>query len=175
MRHRFAMWSAAAALRGAGCEPEPVDPCVAQDLALSLGTGVREYRSVQEGDATTVVYGPQGGWHIDVAGRLENTGEAVRIAPTFTLVETGQQFAGDHDPALLALVDYDAGSQTGDFFGVRSVVDLDLTPDFVCPLAGQDLLMRVAVTDVETDCTVVEEIVLVAVLGAGALEECPSE
>jgi len=55
------------------------DGCLAGDLCLSLGTGVLEYSPVSDNVGITIVHGFQDGWHIDVAGRLSNTGQEVSI------------------------------------------------------------------------------------------------
>ena len=153
--------------------------CLADDLGLSLGTGVLEYSPVSENDDITIVHGPQGGWHIDVAGRLSNTGQEVSIAPTVTLLETGDQLAGDQNPSLQAIVDYDADACTGDFFGLRAFID-DFSPQddlpyqaFVCSLGGKQLALSVRVTDFATNRTVVEEVTLVAAHDAVDQENCP--
>lgn len=53
---------AAAALVGCA-EPDPSDTGVAP--WLELGTGETEFVPLEDGDEVALVYGPQGGWHVD--------------------------------------------------------------------------------------------------------------
>ena len=43
---------------------------VAEDPWLELGSGLSEFIPVSDGDALPLVYGIQGGWHVDTAARL---------------------------------------------------------------------------------------------------------
>ncbi len=52
-----------------GCsEPSPADSGV--EHWLELGTGETEFVSLEDGDEVPLVYGPQGGWHIDATARF---------------------------------------------------------------------------------------------------------
>ena len=44
----------------------PVEP------SLTLGTGLTAFQPLEDGDEVALIYGPQGGWHVDVA--LRTTG-----------------------------------------------------------------------------------------------------
>lgn len=44
------------------CGPPP-------EPSLELGTGTGTFRQLADGDELALVYGPQGGWHVDVAIR----------------------------------------------------------------------------------------------------------
>jgi hypothetical protein len=96
-----------------------------------------------------LVHGPQGGWHVEVAGEAIGLGAQVSVAPVVTDVSSGQILAGDQPPVEVVVDRFDGCS--GRFEGVRAYVD-DVVPegpyiDFVCGLAGRWLRLDVDVTD----------------------------
>ena len=58
--------------------PEPTLPtgtdAVFGDPWVELGTGTTEWESLDDGDTVAIVYGPQGGWHIDATLRFGGFG-----------------------------------------------------------------------------------------------------
>ena len=50
------------------CAEEPAEPDV--EPWLELGTGLVEFIPVEDGDEVELVYGPQGGWHVDTSAEF---------------------------------------------------------------------------------------------------------
>lgn len=125
------------------CERGPID--------VQIGTGVTKFEPLAEGEDVTMVFGIQGGWHIDVALRVEGVGTDVEVRPEVRRVSDGERLAGDQLPSLLLLADYRPGACRGDALGVRAFLD-DATPavpypEFICSLAGERLQIDVDVSD----------------------------
>ncbi len=144
--------------------PGPVD-CLSQDMGLTLGWGLTTYTPLTESDDMVIVHGPQGGWHIEVAGELVNSGQEVSILPRFTVVGTGEQIAGDQQEAYTALASYDDLGCSGQFFGIRAFVDdFDsggmTNQQYICGLDGQQVEMCITIGDLSNGRTVEECIVV---------------
>lgn len=123
----------------------PPDPC--EVPSVDIGTGLSEYLPLNPGDAVTVVFGPQGGWHIDVGGRVMATEQVVSVQ--LALEWQAQTLTGALPAQTLALVPEKPCGWT--FFGLRAIFDDDeLTDDpvaFVCGLDGQTADLSVTVND----------------------------
>lgn len=125
------------------------------DIDVGVGEFVFEPLD-DETDGILVVFGPQGGWHIDIAGAVSGTGQEVAVeAPIITLVDEGIQIAGGNEqPTYLPLTGYDPATCTGTFAGARTFVD-DHLPDipydaWVCSLEGDLAEVVLTVSDLNT-------------------------
>lgn len=132
------------------------DPCTVP--SVTVGTGVKAYKPLQDGDSVTVVFGPQGGWHVDVAGLVTGTEQIVSVLPSLTWSAKSQSLTGALAPLTLAQVPTKPCGFT--FFGVRAIFDDELLPKdaqaFVCGLDGEDAELEVTVTDPVTGATATE-------------------
>ena len=126
--------------------------CLADGIDLDPGTGIEAFEALLDGDDMVMVHGPQGGWHIDVAGRVSNTEQLIGIQVSFTDSATGNLVGGDQQETRTALVGWDETSCSGDFYGTRIFVD-DLSDnviqDDICGLDGAELDMVMTVTALE--------------------------
>ncbi len=145
------------------------DGCPTDELAISPGTGAFEYVPLADGDPVTIVHGPQGGWHIWVAGALTGTAAtSALIAPTVVVLKDGTQLAGDQEPQAVTVTSDGCG---GTFFGGFAYLD-DYAPDegtlleAICRLEGEILDLTVAVTDPASGATSTASVEVVAVRDA---------
>jgi hypothetical protein len=133
-----------AAETGGSDGPPPCTP------ALEIGTGDVSFQALNPGDPVTIVYGPQGGWHVWTAGRVTGLGPTLRVLPGLTDLATGTPIAGlaDTDDTTILLADFDGCS--GSFAGQRAIIDDWVPPegpliDYICGLAGTPLRLDLAV------------------------------
>ncbi len=151
--------------------------CLANGLTVEPGTGIDTYVGLDDGDAMTMVHGPQGGWHIDVGGLVTNTNQLVSIDAKFVDTDTDTLVAGDQVEVRQALVGWDDVGCTGEFFGVRVFVD-DLadtvTQDDICDLEGANLEMTLTVIALESKpaATTVVTLPVVAALDPADVPVC---
>ena len=162
--HRFII----AGIIGAGCagsdgEPTGTGSCEDQPMDLVVGTGASAFEELADDDPVTIVHGPQGGWHVEVAGVVSNTGQEVGIQPRIVVLVTDQQIAGEQQQTLTALSSYDDASCTGEFFNVDAFVDdVDGTNQTrICQLQDQPATLELTVEDFNTGQTVTESISVV--------------
>ncbi|MEN0065264.1 MAG: hypothetical protein AAGA48_24175 [Myxococcota bacterium] len=144
------------ALTWLACAGSPVEGCDAEPLGVTLGTGVTAFEPLAANDEVIMVFGPQGGWHIDVAARVTGAGPDVEVLPMAERLSDGLALAGDQVSSLVALVDYDAENCAGDVVGIRAFLD-DADPgpdvpyaDFICSLDGAEVELSVDVSDFGT-------------------------
>lgn len=139
--------------------------CPTDELALLPGTGSFAFEPLADGDAVTIVHGPQGGWHIWIGGQV--TGSAttfVDVAPRVVILKDGTQLAGDQEPQRVAVASDGCG---GTFYGVFAYLD-DYVPaqgtllETICRLRGQELEITVTVTDPVTSATATSVVQVVA-------------
>jgi hypothetical protein len=109
------------------------------------------------GSIAQMVHGPQGGWHVDTAIRVESTHEIVAATPTITLVATGETISGlqgdldfNHTTVFLVL----DGECSGTLTGLRAFID-DVDPysdedlaEHICDLQGAEVDVGWDITDV---------------------------
>jgi len=119
-------------------------------MTAQLGVGEFEYAPAPDGGDITIVHGPQGGWHMDLAGQLAGSNELVKVSATVIVNESGAQIGGagqEGDPAVL-LANY--ANCSGDFVKARILLDDDPTlgQDFFCSLHGKTLDIMVTVTNI---------------------------
>lgn len=102
------------------------------------------------GESTTIVHGPQGGWHILASVWLENIERIVTIRYDIALAESGELVSENEYRVQTVEVDACTGYYPG-MYGYLNVEALatgeaDTPPEL---LAGKDLLIRMNVTDAE--------------------------
>jgi hypothetical protein len=69
-----------------GCGPSPAGG----PPSLELGTGATSFQSVTDGQALSIVHGPQGGIHLFVAGRCRGLGDPVNVKFGLRDADTGE-------------------------------------------------------------------------------------
>lgn len=126
-------------------------PCERGPIEIEIGDGLTDFVPLAAGDEVTMVFGPQGGWHVDVAARVTGATADVEVRPTVRRVTDGLQLAGEQAASLLLLAGHDEETCTGDALGVRAFLD-DAAPslpypDFICSLDGSPLEVSVEVSD----------------------------
>jgi hypothetical protein len=134
------------------------DPCAPPPQCV-VGQGRTQFEPV--GPATPVVmfHGPQGGWHVDAAVRVDRTSQVVRVRPEVRHVPTGTQLAGADgllDTYNQALVM--DGACLGDTWQLTAFFDEVATLDLaaICAMEGDALEILLEVTDLDgnsTTCT----------------------
>ncbi|MBX2798673.1 MAG: hypothetical protein KTR31_13410 [Myxococcales bacterium] len=135
------------------------DPCL-EEMTLRVGTGPTGFTPLAGGDPLPMVFGSQGGWHIDLSAEVTNSHQSVEVSAVVTVPSIDQQVAGDANTSYVGLVDYDDLACTGEVWSVRIFVD-DFAPatnDRICMLHGQDAVFEVTVTDLESEQTVTESV-----------------
>ncbi len=138
--------------------PRVVEDCGDDDpMVLSLGTGVDGFVQLTEGDPVTMVHGPQGGWHMDVAGEVQHAVQDVSVLAVVTALDapTPTVIAGaDGGLQYIALAAYDDESCSGAFWGLRAFVDDFVPPDgierqqVICTRGGQQVEIEITLTEV---------------------------
>jgi len=112
------------------------------------------------GSVAQMVHGPQGGWHVDTAIRVESTHDIVSATPSITVVSTGEVISGltgaadfNHVPQEYLVLD---GACSGTITGLRAFID-DVDPDpavletlsaHICALDGAEVEFAWTVGDV---------------------------
>lgn len=151
--------------------------CLAGGISVDPGTGPDAFVALSSGDEVTLVHGPQGGWHIDVAGMVSNTEELVQVDATFVDTSSGTLVAGDQTGVRQALVGWDDTGCSGTFYGVRTFVDdiaANVTQADICALEGAELELTLTVTALEGDPPAVAEVttMVTAVLDPADVAPC---
>lgn len=129
----------------------PSDPCAAP-VTLAIDNDEAAFSEpLAAGSAVTMVFGPQGGWHIWFAGDVGGASQNVTVDTRVTQKDTGVVI-GDATVAL-ALRYFDAEACTGQFAGVYGYLNA-MQPasgssylDYICSLEGDTLTLEVTVTD----------------------------
>ncbi|MBX2796831.1 MAG: hypothetical protein KTR31_04155 [Myxococcales bacterium] len=141
-----------------GTTPTKVDPCTVP--ALSVGTGVEHYVPLGEGDPVTVVFGPQGGWHVDVGAEVFGTGQIVSLQSSLTLTAEERTVTTKLPPQTLGLVAEDPCGWS--IFGVRAFLDDASFPgsafDYVCDLDGQTAILELTLVDAANDIELTDQV-----------------
>ena len=125
---------------------------VCTDLApnLVVGTGEREFETLEEGEEVIMVHGPQGGWHMLGSIQLFNTFPIVEIDFTITDIESGALISKNYYRVGLLMEDDCNGYYPG-MYGYLNVQDiaqeeLNTPPEL---LGGHQLEMEM----ISNDCT----------------------
>jgi hypothetical protein len=128
-----------------------IPPCE-QPLALEAGWGEFAYVPIDDATELTMVHGPQGTWHLDLAASLTGSTPKVMVSPRVTLIDEGIVLALEQDVLYAEVVNYDEDTCAGTVPGVRAFLD-DHTPtsgtilEFICDLEGRELEIEVSATE----------------------------
>lgn len=166
----------------AGCGDKSADSATPEcsGLAVELGEGEFAFAPRSDGDAVTMVHGPQGGWHIDIAGRVSGSTGTVSLVPS--VLESNQQVSlagiGQENEPPFELVGWTARSCTGTFFRLRAIID-DVDPGgpyqrFICTLNDNPLTVSVEATDTGSGETVSASFNAIAKLDPDDVPICSS-
>ena len=123
---------------------------VCTDLAPSLivGTGEREFETLDEGEEVIMVHGPQGGWHMLGSIQLFNTFPIVEIDFTITDIASGVTVSSNYYRVGLLMEDDCDGYYPGmyGYINVQDLAqgDLDTPPEL---LGGHELVMEMRAND----------------------------
>lgn len=152
--------------------------CSLDGFAVAVGTGVEAYEPLAEGDPVTMVHGPQGGWHVDVAGRVSGSEPEISVLPAIRSDRLGLRLAGAQPPNYLALTGWDEGTCDGTFSAVRAYLDTDppdgpTGQDFVCALAGETVTLSVEATGLDGGSEATGEVDVVLALDRLDIPSCP--
>lgn len=125
--------------------------CTDLDLTVEIGGGETSFLPLAPGDPVRMVHGPQGGWHVDVSGRVGNTRQTISVRPSLVVEATGEILAGDQVQEYVALAQYDELGCEGQFWGRRAFLDdpPDIGMPLICGLHGVTATLSVEVVDPE--------------------------
>lgn len=157
-------------------------------LSLEPGTGEFAYAPFDVENGIEMVNGEQGGWHLWTAGRLCNVGPTISVKPTVVELGQGRTLCGSGEfdtPVFLDLSipetgNYDAGTRTGEFYGLIALLD-DMFADMpqgttplqvICALGGSTIDFTIEVTDTETNETVSQTTTLPMRLDPDNVSQC---
>jgi len=152
---------------GASCDPPETalaDACACADPTVEIGSGASTFETVADGDAVTMVHGPQGGWHILGSARFANLLPIVSIHYTIA-VEGREGFVSDNLYRVQMVQDTECEGYYPGMYGYLDVSalasgDADTPPEL---LGGAALVLRMEVADTEGR-TAFDELGLVAAL-----------
>jgi hypothetical protein len=151
---------------------DPARTCQTGGLSLTVGTGAEAFRALAAGDPLALVHGPQGGWHLEAAGLVEQTTGLVAITPSLRVPELDDLVLVEANPVYYALVGHDPSRCEGSFLDVRGPVQAD--QDLICALEGLTLVYEVTVSDLEAGTETTATVEVVAELGDLDAELCGS-
>jgi hypothetical protein len=147
-------------------------------LGLTLGQGEFAYEETSDGDPFNIVFGPQGGFHVDLAGITSGSSNLVGLLPNISRVSDGTQLAGigQENDAPVLLAGYDEATCTGTFFKARAFMDDydwggDMWP-YMCAVHGEQLDFCLEATDLASGQAVTDCRVGIAQLTDTALTTC---
>lgn len=140
--------------------PTGTDPCDGVTPSVTIGNGVFSYEPIEDGQPTEIVYGSQGGWHLDTAGAVTGLGPVIQFKGTATVLATGDVIAGENDqPVVIDLRvpgagTWDKDTCTGTFYGQFTFVDdVDLNGDTlikaICSIDEEDVEFALEVSELE--------------------------
>jgi hypothetical protein len=160
------MWMVVAgACAGGTSPPEPttvteVDPCELP-IGVEVGTGEGTFVPLAEGDPIVPTWGPQQGWHLWTAGRLQGLpSPEISFHGYATVVSTGEAFAGFLQPDTTLDLSQPGGSYlpgtcSGTFWGKLTFIDTKYSiPAFVCELDGEEVDFQLDVVQLGTEAAV---------------------
>ncbi|MBX2798981.1 MAG: hypothetical protein KTR31_15000 [Myxococcales bacterium] len=142
-----------------GCSGEATDDTTTPpdlDPALRLGTGTDDFVEVGDGDDIVIIFGPQGGYHLDGSlqvqgiepGNADDLSSPDNPLTTFSVTRPGGEvisgLKGDE------VVDYRQGIDTSGEPGVFEMIGRRIFLDIVSDtaIAGETLTVTVSVEDV---------------------------
>jgi hypothetical protein len=112
------------------------------------GDGRQSWIPMAEGDAATMVHGPQGGWHVLASAYADGVGDIVRLTYTIVVLDSGAEVSWNNYTVQLAEYDGCGGMYPGmygylDVSGIASG-EADTPPEL---LAGATLLLGMDLED----------------------------
>ena len=117
--------------------PEPAGPTFSATGVpplLGVGDGDLVHDPCAPGDDTALVFGGQGGFHLEVSGEVTGVDSIIGVWVEATRLDTGEVFASNGEvPSYLLLGGYDG--TTGWFAGERAFLHDNALVE-VCPLDG---------------------------------------
>jgi len=124
--------------------------CQCELPTAQVGEGDYEFVSVPDGSEVTMIHGPQGGWHILGAIRVENILPIISIHYTITDDLSGV-VVSDNKYRVMTVRDTDCGAFYPGMYGYLDVGELaedecDTPPELLC---GNTLTMQMDVIDGE--------------------------
>ncbi len=143
----------------------PVTGCYDVPITVEGGYGAIAYAPLADGDIVAITHGPQGGWHIEGAVKVDHVHASVSIFTRITVVSTGQIISGLQglDDANIAYVGViPTGECSGEVWGIRAFLN-DFTPSAeddggkasfendICALDDQEVLIEWEVLDLLDD------------------------
>lgn len=153
--------------------------CTDSQPSVIVGAGDGTFVGLNDDDPVTFVFGPQGGWHVDLAGSVSNMNQEVSVSSTLTLVSDGLQIAGDQPPEFRGLAGYDDEACAGEFWGSRAAVDDVVDPpsgqsyiEMICSFEGEAVDVSVTVEDLTTGKVASDSVRAVVQLGPAARAAC---
>ena len=135
--------------------------CFSEDHVVEVGTGEREFESLDEGEGVVMVHGPQGGWHMLGSMQASHMTEIVAAHFVITHLESGVVVA---DNTYRVATVYDEDNCRGYYPGMYGYLyvealaegDLDTPPEL---MAYDELQFCMTVTDQDeregSDCRTV--------------------
>jgi hypothetical protein len=147
-------WVAALALAcaGEGPAPDSAAPACLGAPTAEIGTGTDAFEPLEDGDDLTMAFGPQGGWHLTTALRLEGVSDAAKFHPTATVTSMGLAIAGKQVPENRELPGCTPPACACEAPNLRVFLDVDSQED-ICRLEGEQVAIAVEVTDLATGAT----------------------
>lgn len=138
--------------------------CACDVPTVEIGGGDIAFVEASDGMPATMVHGPQGGWHLLGSARMVNFAPIVTIHYTVTAVALGT-VVSDNTYRVQMVAESDCTGFYPGMYGYLDVTDLasgevDTPPEV---LAGQQLVLRMDVTDTEGRLAE-DELVVIAAL-----------
>ncbi|MBO85460.1 MAG: hypothetical protein CL927_08885 [Deltaproteobacteria bacterium] len=136
---------------GNGTSSGPGAGCFSVDPAVEVGTGEREFVTLEDGQGVTMVHGPQGGWHMLGSMQAAHMTEIVAAHFVITHLPTGVVVA---DNTYRVATVYDEDNCMGYYPGMYGYLyvedlasgDLDTPPEL---MAYDEVQFCMTVTDQE--------------------------
>jgi len=124
------------------------EQCICSEPDFWMGSSTGEFIGLNDGDGVTMVYGPQGGWHIWGSVRAKNTRDVIKIHFRISDKESGVVVVDVTNQVALAMEDDCTGIYTG-MYGFLDVLELskgelDTPPELLCE---HELELHMIVTD----------------------------
>lgn len=141
-----------------GCifdDSDSAGACASEEPAVEVGQtmtddgGTQVFVAAEEGASSTIIHGPQGGWHILASARVTNTDPIVTIHYTVTVGDDGP-IVSDNTYRVQLVEDGECAGYYPGMYGyldvsALAVGDADTPPEL---LAGETLTLVMEVSDV---------------------------